>query len=145
MNKLTSLELELKVTFEHPAKISRLDEGPDEFSLTFTNSSWLKSIQNDGRNLVKPGYKVNKITIPWQQGSDEAEKQAAQLETMQSVFEKGLKALTSNILVSFLLGISLQSLWSAINSMQLVLLMSYIDMKHQPNLSSFMKLISSLL
>ena len=64
---------------------------------------------------------------------------------MQSVASSGRSIVATNFFVSFLLGTSLQSLWSTISVMQLIFFLGLIELRHQANLQFFYNLLAELL
>ena len=60
---LTPSQLEIQLTFENTNYISTNPELPDLLEVEFKNTSWVKSLNNDGKNRMYD-EELLKLTIP---------------------------------------------------------------------------------
>mmetsp|Transcript_41307 Transcript_41307/g.62916 ORF Transcript_41307/g.62916 Transcript_41307/m.62916 type:complete len:557 (-) Transcript_41307:731-2401(-) len=66
-------------------------------------------------------------------------------EQIKAGVEGSKSAMSTNFIISIFLGMSLQQMWSAINTMQIIFLMGLVEIRHQANLEQYFSVLSEYL
>lgn len=56
--------IEVQVNFSNPHFISASDGKDDEFQITFTDTTWIRSLKNNGLNRMQQNYTIDDFEVP---------------------------------------------------------------------------------